>query len=934
MCLSFNLGDDISKLKNLRVLRLLNRPQAAFRWCTTQKYRTLLPDGLTKLTSLEELSLCYEDMDGSLPKDLGLMTSLRILSLSTPYFYRPSSLIGTIPYSIQNLQQLEVLKFEATLLVGWHYKTNVPVFPRLIEFSVSNSVLFDALISPLIAAAPNLKLLDVSKSGCLLNLTELTSNQNLERLAIDEYLPPDILTRDFWSSLHQLSYFSANGARLLRGSIDASISSMTNLRYLDLSSTSLNGTIPQEIRSLASLEFLSLCDTVGLRTPLPDVFGDLKALKTLQIRRLQGEISPIPQSIGELRRLETLELSNAHLSGPIPEGLIYATNLRNIFLHFNSLNGTIPAFPQLLDVLDLHDNRLTGGIPYSVASRANNLRLSNNRLGPDLPDDIFVERPKTHVGGITLSHNNFSALLPNASNLAKTHLLLNGNKFYGTIPSSYCDMSVLRLDHNLLHGTLDNLLANGCGTHLLTLHVSDNQFTGTIPSLTNTSLSMLYAGSNGFESPLPELSGHIQVLDLGDNQFTSWGLREWTLQPNYDNIQYLDISRNPIKSRFSFSIFLHSNLEYLSLAETFLAPNSLEDKPLQSLVYLDLSYCDMSGSFPSLNWPKLSSLIIAGNRFTGSIILPASLTKLDISNNQFSFSADTFQDAPMLSALNASHNFVFGTLDMGNLRDLQFADLSHNHLDNTPDFVSIGDLFRRYSLRTLNIAENPLPTLSDLGTASTGLNRSASSVPSTDYPNILKCYGLEFWNTAGTSFIFDEGLFSYRQCDCDDSHFGLPLQCHACPTEGMSYCSKSRAEVEKNYFATWSLPSSAEGQVESQLVRPNDSPWSSEHSSSSKTLPELSTESCMRTAVHTFSGKSNCRGVELSPATFAKYNNSIESLLHSQCEEGSTGRMCSRCLCRQENETDCFYERGPYVPFSSDFDVYLIISIQACALHT
>lgn len=911
-CLSMVLQDDIANLKDLRVLRLLGNH------CSLEAASTTLPVGLTNLTRLEEISIRYGDIVGTIPEGIGLLASLRIFNLTVPSLAEPMALAGSIPESMRDLQRLEVLKLDGTTITGWHRTHLAPTFPLLTELSLSHSARFAGPVSALIEAAPNLKIMDLSNTYAPIDFSTLPPNLVLEILVLDRFKSAGDLGANFWRSLTRLKYFSANDAHLLTGSIHSSIGRMINLTYLDLSFTKVSGTIPQEMRALTQLEFLSLCDTQGLRVPLPDIFGDLKVLKTLRVRRLQGLAVPIPQSIGDLRSIENLELSNCHLTGLIPEGLIYAPNLKSLQLPYNALDGTIPNFSQrgLKDVR-LQENKLTGSVPRSLASWSTSLYLNNNLLGPELPEDIFAAR--SVQGTIDLSNNNFTSLLPNATNVALGQLTLSGNKFYGTIPSSYCNTSTyLRLDHNRLSGSLDPLLADGCGATLTGLYVNDNQFSGTIPHFDHTSIESLVAGSNFLESPLPRLSRMTRSIDLNNNRISEYGLLVWTGQEHYRGVKYLDLSNNEIHSSLPLSIMLHPNLEYLSLAGSrFLSAEAAE---LSSMLSLDLSNCGFSGALPSFYWPRISSLTISNNHFTGKFDLPFTLTRLDISDNEFTFEANSFRDAPMLISLNASHNSIFGTLDVSSLHDLQSADLSFNHLDYAPDFASIGDLFHRYSLRVINIANNPIPTLNDLDTESTGLNRSSSSSPSTLYRDSIKCYALEFWNTTGSSFIFDEDLFNYLQCDCDDSHFGLPLQCHACPAQGMKSCSNTRAVVDKNFFATWSVPA-ANGthRNDSDLAGSNTSPWHRNHQRSTKDPEGLSTETCMRTAVHTLSGKSNCRGVELSPSNFARFNHSIEMLLASQCEEGSSGRMCSRCLCHQGGVADCFYERGPYVLPINDF---------------
>ncbi|EOY12941.1 Disease resistance family protein / LRR family protein [Theobroma cacao] len=93
------------------------------------------------------------------------------------------------------------------------------------------------------------------------------------------------------------------------------------LLVIDLSSNKLIGEIPEEITSLQELVALNLS------------------------RNLL--IGKIPQKIGQLRQLQSLDLSRNNFSGSIPPSLSELTFLGSLDLSFNYLSGKIPPGSQL-----------------------------------------------------------------------------------------------------------------------------------------------------------------------------------------------------------------------------------------------------------------------------------------------------------------------------------------------------------------------------------------------------------------------------------------------------------------------------------------------------------------------------------------------------------------------------------------------------------
>ena len=102
---------------------------------------------------------------------------------------------------------------------------------------------------------------------------------------------------------------------------------------LSLNDNGLNGTIPNELGSLASLESLRLYQN-QLSGEIPPELGNLANLRELDLfsNQLSGGI---PSELGNLASLESLGLYQNQLNGGIPPELGNLANLRELDLFSN-----------------------------------------------------------------------------------------------------------------------------------------------------------------------------------------------------------------------------------------------------------------------------------------------------------------------------------------------------------------------------------------------------------------------------------------------------------------------------------------------------------------------------------------------------------------------------------------------------------------------
>jgi Leucine-rich repeat (LRR) protein len=136
---------------------------------------------------------------------------------------------------------------------------------------------------------------------------------------------------------------------------------------INLGSTLLSGSIPQELGQLASLQTLQLEEN-QLSGSIRKELGQLASLRWLRLNNNQLSGS-IPQELGQLASLQILQLDNNQLSGSIPQELGQLASLRRLCLNNNQLSGSIPQeLGRLasLQKLVLDNNQLSGSIPEEL----------------------------------------------------------------------------------------------------------------------------------------------------------------------------------------------------------------------------------------------------------------------------------------------------------------------------------------------------------------------------------------------------------------------------------------------------------------------------------------------------------------------------------------------------------------------------------------
>ncbi|XP_020108910.1 probable leucine-rich repeat receptor-like protein kinase At5g49770 isoform X1 [Ananas comosus] len=242
--------------------------------------------------------------------------------------------------------------------------------------------------------------------------------------------------------------------------------------------------------------------TMGIKGTLSGDIGQLSELQSLDLSYNKELRGTLPPDIGNLKKLTTLILAGCSFSGTIPYQIGSLGKLSYLALNSNQLGGKIPASLGNLSKLywlDVADNQLTGPLPISTENtpgldkliNTKHFHFNKNQLTGPIPETLF------------------------SSEMTLIHVLFDGNKLTGTVPTSLGlvqTLEVVRLDRNTLSGPVPSNLNNL--THVNELNLANNQLSGSLPDLTGmNALNYVDLSNNTFDpSKSPIWFSDLQAL--------------------------------------------------------------------------------------------------------------------------------------------------------------------------------------------------------------------------------------------------------------------------------------------------------------------------------------------------------------------------------------------------------------------------------------
>ncbi|KAG7967592.1 hypothetical protein I3843_08G106800 [Carya illinoinensis] len=754
----------------------------------------MLVQNLSKLTELYldgvDISMQGHEWGPTLSFSL---PNLRVLSLSN------CDLSGPFDPSLVNLKSLSVIRMS-----GNNFSAPIPGF--LAEFRNLTTLIFsgsslNGKFPEKIFQIPTLQMVDLSKNDQLEGfLPEFPSNGSLQTLFLSETnfsgsLPYSIGNLKLLFEVY-LSYCNFSGE------IPKSMANLTELFHLDMSWNRFNGSIPSlsmsknlktidlhnndltgQISStrwvdLLNLEVLDLSSN-SLEGSIPVSLFSLPSLQELYLQnnRFSGQLDEFSTAPSYL--LNSLDLSHNNLEGQIPMSLFKLTSLRALDLSSNNFNGSwqFSATQKLKDLnyLDLSYNDLSieySGINSSIFSspQISTLKLASNKL-KRFPDFL---RNQSALYVLDLSNSQIHGEIPHwiwesislmILNLSNNHLVMNlerpflsiirvvdlsSNELQGQLPSLPWSADYLDLSKNNFHSSIPtSIIDSMTNTHFLSL--SSNKFYGSIPeSICNaTSLSVLDLSNNFLSGMVPrcllemsktreQFEPILAVLNLRKNYLT--GKIPDTFRSNC-GLQTLDLGENQLERKLPKSLAKCTNLEFLDIGN-----NNIEDTfpcyltKISMLRVLVLRSNKFDGPIDCMEsnatWPMLQILNLASNNFSGKLteksfgILKALMAnkdevELEHIHRNFQFPRAygfNYQDKLTIIVKGLSLNLVkiltlFTILDLscnnfdgplpkeiGNFKSLYVLNLSHNGFTgNIPQ--SLGKLSY---LESLDLSSNKL----------------------------------------------------------------------------------------------------------------------------------------------------------------------------------------------------------------------------------
>jgi hypothetical protein len=447
-------------------------------------------------------------------------------------------------------------------------------------------------------------------------------------------------------------YYSPDTLDLPANKSSTSIEVSCSVAKLQLVQHNLKGDLSPSITFLANLTHLKL-DINELSGNITDILMYLPKLKTVTLANNLFS-GTFPSSIAALTELQLLNLGSNNFYGTLPSNL---RSIEQFNIYGNQFSGALPASlftaPCSIVIFNVYRNHFSGNIPEEITN-CHDLQVAcygENFFGDQFPWFVLTSFPSLTLlsgwsGGFypisffdewvdllrRLENENDKRLETIPTDLyfmdfGSNHLKGDFTEDHMIVISKYYpNIGEFSVDTNSFHGSIPsniNLLSKA-----LTFYFSTNYFTGTLPSClsTMTTLTDLVFSENYLHGTVPE------------ELFTS-----------LPDLQ---------------GVYLRQNLFSGTI------PQIIDQS--MGLTYFTVVSNHLTGTIPStlFSSPSLQTVLLTGNRFTGSITLPS-----DLHTNE------------LLQSLDISRNLLTGTIPVGlflTMKQLNGLFVIDNCLDSSP----------------------------------------------------------------------------------------------------------------------------------------------------------------------------------------------------------------------------------------------------------
>lgn len=484
---------------------------------------------------------------------------------------------------------------------------------------------------------------------------------------------------------------------------------------INLESNSLaTDDIDQVSKLLFDLPSLQILNIRGNELPIKlDNVGNAPNLELLQISAI-GLTSV--SGISAAKKLKELHITENDIKGLFPTEIFDLTYLEKLYISFNSISGPLPTrIGELSNLKEFYGytNDLTGAIPTELGglSRLETLVLGQNKFKGTLPTELnnlvnlkelsfYFEESDGALGGKILDFSK-------ATHLASIDL--EGNKFTGEIPSTF--LSGLDSDYK---SNSDNEIV---------VHLAGNAFSGTLPSsLSSIENLFIDITGNRMKGPIPSsfceksnwMNGVVGQLSMNQcaaiacpsGSFSSTGRRHAD-GTNEDCIPCGSLETAPYIGSYQCN---RDSIEMTALIALYDSTDG--DSWINNLNWKDKSkpICSWYGvtcAGGSLDNNTVTELSLPANTVEGT--MPSAifelpyLKNLDLRENRIFMTFDNIAKATKLETMYIS-DIDIGSIDgIGNAPILRELHLTANHLSGTfPDEIfklkdTLEQLFMAYN---------------------------------------------------------------------------------------------------------------------------------------------------------------------------------------------------------------------------------------------
>ncbi|CAJ2629902.1 unnamed protein product [Trifolium pratense] len=509
------------------------------------------------VSSLQELWLSYNQISGMLPPDLSILSSLRKLYLSY------NKLNGEIPTTIGSLKELEYLMLWGNSFEGMVCESHFTNLSKLEYLYLGDNSLTIKVNDDWV---PPFQLQGLGLSSCNLNSrfpNWLQTQNNLSFIYLQNVgnLPPIPIW--FWGKLQTIHILDISNNNLT-GKIPNLELGFTKNPEVNLSSNQLEGSIPSFLLQslalhLSNNKFSDLGPFICSKSN-PNILGILD----LSNNELKGEL---PDCWNNLTSLRYVDLSNNKLSGKIPVSMGALANMEALILTNNSLSGQLPSSlkncSDNLASLDLGENNFDGPIPSWIGDSLHQLvmlSLRFNNFNGSLPTNICYLR-KLQV--LNLSQNNLLGGIPtcveNFTSMTQNFMNSTTSMAHQYITKGGYSSTEYSFDISLVWKGVDRRYKNA-DKFLKSIDLSSNHLTGEIPTEMESlfGLTSLNLSRNNLSGKIISNIGNfksLEFLDLSSNHLSG---RIPSSLAHIDRLSALNLSNNQLYGKIPIATQLQT----------------------------------------------------------------------------------------------------------------------------------------------------------------------------------------------------------------------------------------------------------------------------------------------------------------------------------------------------------------------------------------